>query len=449
MKTVELILFGLFVSAPVFAEWSAGSAKTVITPEKPMWMAGYGGRTEPADGTETDLFAKALYLDDGNGNSGVVVTLDVVGIDRAFAVDLCEQLEKKYGLSRKQIALCTSHTHSGPVVGKNLGPLHFYSVDPGQQKLIDEYAGVLKGKIVEIVGEAINTKADARVQAGNGRSTFAVNRRNNKPYEEIPDKRTRGLLVGPVDHDVPVLTVRNPDDELVAILFGYACHATVLGLNQWNGDYPGYAQAALEEKYPGATALFWAGCGGDQNPLPRKQLTLAKKYGDELAEAVIETIDAPMQDLESSLAVSFVELEAPLATLPTKEEILTNTKSPNRFEIARANFLLREIEKNGGLEEFYPYPIGLWKLGNKIDFVFLGGEVVVDYALRLKSENTGPDTWVAGYSNDVMAYIPSLRVLKEGGYEGGTSNVYYGLPALWDESIEEAIIEKAGILISE
>tara|TARA_R110002096_G_scaffold28985_27_gene87566 strand:- start:32 stop:1381 length:1350 start_codon:yes stop_codon:yes gene_type:complete len=447
MKALLITFIGLLLSVSASAERLVGAAKTVITSEKPMWMAGYGGRTAPADGTETDLFAKALFLDDGSGNSGVVVTLDLVGIDRAFSLDLCERLEKEHGLDREQIALCSSHTHSGPVVGTNLGPLHFYSVDPTQQKLIEGYAEILKDKIVGIVGEAIGAKMPARVQTGNGRSTFAVNRRNNKPYDEVPDKRARGLLVGPVDHDVPVLTARNADDELVAILFGYACHATVLGLNQWNGDYPGYAQAALEETYPGATAFFWAGCGGDQNPLPRKELRLAKKYGDELAEAVIETIDAPMPELESSLAVSFVELEASLAGLPTKDEILINTKSLNRFEIARANYLLREIELNGGLEEYYPYPIGVWKLGSKIDFVFLGGEVVVDYALRLKRENTNPDTWVAGYSNDVMAYIPSLRVLKEGGYEGGDSNVYYGLPTLWDESIKEAIIEETGKLI--
>ena len=65
----------------------------------------------------------------------------------------------------------------------------------------------------------------------------------------------------------------------------------------------------------------------------------------------------------------------------------------------------------------------------------------MDYALRLKRERRGPKTWVAAYSNDVMAYIPSLRVLKEGGYEGGGSNLYYGLPALWHETIEEVIVK--------
>ncbi len=73
--------------------------------------------------------------------------------------------------------------------------------------------------------------------------------------------------------------------------------------------------------------------------------------------------------------------------------------------------------------------------------MFLGGEVVVDYALRLKHELTG-DVWVTGYANDVMSYIPSRRVLREGGYEGATSMVYYGLPTTWGPTIEEAIVRE-------
>ena len=94
----------------------------------------------------------------------------------------------------------------------------------------------------------------------------------------------------------------------------------------------------------------------------------------------------------------------------------------------------------GGIPSTYPYPIAVWKLGRDIDFVHLGGEVVVDYALRLKNELNGTRTWVAGYANDVMAYIPSRRVLAEGGYEGGGSNVYYGLPGLWHPASEAKII---------
>jgi len=437
---IPLFTFAVFlISSPADERWKAGAASVSITPDELFWMAGYGSRSAPAEGKQTDLFAKALVLEDARGKRGLIITLDLVGIDREFSGKVTAQLQNTHGFSREQIALCTSHTHSGPVIGRNLGPLHYWSLDADQQKKIDAYAEILLGKIIAVAGDALASLAPARVQAGSGKCTFAVNRRENKE-PDVPASRTAGTLAGPSDHDVPVLSIRNTDGALKAVLFGYACHATVLSGMQWNGDYPGYAQAELEKNFPGAIALFWAGCGGDQNPVPRRELSLAEKYGAELADRVGDVLKAHMPELKPELEVVYREIEAPLAPLPTAEEIKANTLSPNRFEVARAKFLIREMEKKGALDTAYPYPIGVWNIGNSIDFIFLGGEVVIDYALGLKKERRGTSTWVAGYSNDVMAYIPSLRVLNEGGYEGGGSHVYYGLPSLWAESIEEDIV---------
>jgi neutral ceramidase len=105
--------------------------------------------------------------------------------------------------------------------------------------------------------------------------------------------------------------------------------------------------------------------------------------------------------------------------------------------------LLKKLEAGEKIPESYPYPVQTLRLGKDITLVTLGGEVVVDYALRLKKE-LGPGVWVMGYANDVMAYIPSARVLKEGGYEGGGAMVYYGLPAVWGSKVEDLIVEEVG-----
>src|SRR5262249_35203995 len=102
--------------------------------------------------------------------------------------------------------------------------------------------------------------------------------------------------------------------------------------------------------------------------------------------------------------------------------------------------LLHRIEKDGSLSGTYPYPVQTWRLGDDLTWVALGGEVVVDYSLRLKRELGRDATWVAGYTNDVMAYIPSLCVLKEGGYEGATAMIYYGQPTVWSPRVEESIV---------
>lgn len=430
---------------PASLDWRAGVAKVNITPEEFMWMSGYGDRNKPASGKLTDLWAKALVLQDGSGQRAVMVTLDLVGVDRELSQSVCGTLHERHGLRREQLALCCSHTHTGPALRQNLSPLHYLQVDPEEQRRIERYTDSVRQKIVDVVGLALERLEPARLSWGSGIATFAANRRENRPEEEVPARRAEGTLRGPTDHDVPVLAVRNPTGELRAVLFGYACHATVLSFYQWSADYPGFAQMELEANHPGCMALFWAGCGADQNPLPRRTVELARHYGRRLADAVDTVLlTSRMTDLPSRLELGYAEIELRLAALPARKEIEEQAQSSDRFVAARAQMLLRQLDGGQPLSETYPYPIGLWRLGDTggVKMVLLGGEVVVDYALRLKTELTGLRTWVVGYANDVMAYIPSRRVLAEGGYEGGGAMVYYGLPTTWSSAVEQQIIEE-------
>jgi hypothetical protein len=92
----------------------------------------------------------------------------------------------------------------------------------------------------------------------------------------------------------------------------------------------------------------------------------------------------------------------------------------------------------GTFERAHEEPVQVWRIGDW-RLVALGGEVVVDYLLRIRREHQGP-IWAAGYANDVSCYVPSLRVLREGGYEGGGAMLYYGRPGPFDESVEERIV---------
>ena len=419
--------------------WKAGAAKVEITPEKMIWMAGYGNRTKPAEGIEQPLWAKALVLEDPTGKRAVLVSLDLVGIDRDLSVRVCQQLASKYGLERSQIFLNCSHTHCGPVVGNNLKPMYF--LDDAMWQSIKDYTGSLEQKIVSVVGEAIGWLAPSQVSWSQGYVGFAVNRRTNVQLK-VPELREQGKLVGPSDHDVPVLAVRDATGKFTAIAFGYACHATVMGYNKFSGDYPGFAQAALEESHPGAIALFWAGCGADQNPLPRQTVELAQSYGRRLATAVDEVLVTSMTPISGSLETRYAEIPLELDKLPSREDLQKDLASKNKYLVSRAKMLLAQIDAGRPMNQTYPYPVQVWKLGSELTWITLGGEVVVDFALRLKRELGQRTTWVAGYSNDVMAYIPSLRVLGEGGYEGETAMIYYGLPTKWSVRVEDQIVKQ-------
>ena len=343
LQGLFLLVILLCDSASAADGWQAGSAKTNITPDELMWMAGYGSRDKPAEGKQSDLWAKALVLEEANRVRTVVISLDLVGIDRAVATRVTQKLHDKYQLERKQIAICVSHTHCGPAVGRNLGPMHYYLIDDQQRALVDKYTTTLEGKIVAVVGQAIDALAPSELSWGSGRATYAVNRRANVEANVL-ELREAGKLQGPVDHDVPVLAVRKPSGELSAVMFGYACHSTVLSFFQWCADHPGYAQTELENAHPNCVAIFWAGCGADQNPLPRRTVELAQHYGRRLATAVDEVLlTTKMKPLRPKLTATFREIQLPLDKLPSRSEIETDAKSTNKFVASRAKLLLSAV----------------------------------------------------------------------------------------------------------
>lgn len=425
--------------------WKAGTARVVITPETPMWMAGYAARTGPSQGALHDLWAKALAVEDPKGLRAVLVSLDLCGIGRDLSEPIRDTIRERYKLDRRQIVLACSHTHSGPVVGDNL--IRMYRIDDEQRRLIREYSAFLSKAIVDAVGKALDALEPAELAWESGRCDFAVNRRNNKEAD-APALRQQLALKGPFDHDVPVLRVTNARGELKGIVCGYACHCTVLSGQQFCGDYAGFAQVDIEKAHPGATALFVAGCGADQNPIPRRTVEQAVDYGRQLAQAVDRVLAGGMRKVEGPLGAAYREIDLPFATLPTREQVEADAKASDFFIASRARALLETFEKDGKLSPSYPYPIQAWTLGD-LSWIFLGGEVVVDYSLRVKASLGSSRTWVSAYCNDVMAYIPSLRVLKEGGYEGATSMIYYAQPTTWGDSVEEDIIAAINATVRE
>jgi hypothetical protein len=412
--------------------WQAGVAKRVLTPAESMWMAGYAARTKPAEGKEHDLYVKVLALQDPKGRRAVLLTSDLIGIPRGLAQSVRTAVRKRHRLEDAALMLTASHTHSGPVIADNL--LDMYPMSADEAKKVPPYTRWLGEQMVAAIDEALKNLRPATLEAGIGNAGFAVNRRQ---------KTDKGVIngsnpTGPVDHRVPVLRVRSAKGEEIALVFGYACHNTTLSGLRWCGDYAGFAQEAIEAKQPGTLALFWTGCGADANPLPRGKVEQARAYGNELAKAVRET---RTKELKGELTLRYAEVPLPYDTLPTKEQLAGQRVSKNLAERRRAERLLATWERDGKLPRTYEhYPVQVWQVG-PVTWIALGGEVVVDYALRLK-KSLGPNVWVTAYANDVMAYIPSKRVLNEGGYEADSSQIYYGQPARWSPRIEEIIHEQ-------
>ena len=430
----------------VKAAWKAGVAKAVITPEKVVWLAGYGSKRAP-DGKLHDLWMKALALEDAEGRRAVLITSDFQGVPKVMSDPVFAQLEQEFGLKREQVLLTFSHNHCGPRLGDDL--VDYYPIEAEQVELVQEYTEAMITKCTAMVGEALKQLAPASLQMGSGKTTFAVNRRNNREAD-VPALLEKGAeLVGPVDHAVPVLTVTRPDGKLEAVLFGYACHPTTLSFLTWCGDYPGFAQLEIEEAHPGATAMFVNTCGGDQNPLPRRTVALCQKYGHMLAAAVEETLQQPLKPVSGGLRMAFEYVDLPYLKVVTREDLEPLLQDTNAVRARWAKRMLGLLEQGAKFPEAYPYPIHAWRLGKEMLVIGMGAETVVDYAIRFKQE-FGEGTWVCGYADDMISYIPSRRVWNEGGYEGGSNLFEYGRPAFrWDGTMEDLIAASVQKLVKQ
>ena len=376
--------------APPPLVWKSGTATAVITPKESMWMAGYAARKKPSEGVARELFAKALALEGADGKPLVLVTTDLIGIRREVRDVVAERCRSEFDLPPERLLLNASHTHCGPE----------YRPRAGREAEAENYRKFLEATLVRIVGEALSRRKPAAVAYARARCGFAMNRRRNYalPAGDVNTNRAP-TYDGPVDHDVPVLAVRDEAGKLRAVAFGYACHNTTLSSVTvppeeprylFNGDYAGFAQERLQQAFPEAVAMFVNGCSGDQNPYPRRDevpglppLELAEHHGRTLAYSVIAAMNTGERPISGAIRAAIGDVE-----------------------------LTRNAGKPG-----HNYPVQVVQLVEAVTLTALGSEATVDYALRLKREISSPMVWVAGYSNDYAGYVPSRRVAVEGGYE--------------------------------
>jgi hypothetical protein len=451
VKAIGWVLVGALLTGPrtSFADgspggWKSGAARIDTTPTKPVRMAGYASRTSPSQGVSHPLAAKALALADANGARVVFVTGDIINFRRSFTDRVVERVKAKHGLPRENIVLLASHCHSGPSPSEAAGP-DGAAVSEDLRNNV-EYTRELEDKIVEVVGSALARMEPASLAYGVGRAHFALNRREPTPK----GIRLGKYPAGPTDESVPILCVRNAGGKPVAILFGYACHNTTLrpDMMKIDADFAGYAQDRIEADNPGAVAMFVTGCAGDADPHPFGTVAMARDHGEELGSAVKFVLDHPnwWSPVTGELKAAFVETTIRFGG-PTDRaayEKLRNDPSSGRRR--HAERMLEAIEKGRPIRSEYPhYSVHAIALGDRLTMVALSGEVVVDYAIRLKRElgAEGRDLWVAAYADDVVGYIPSVRVLKEGGYEAGEA--FYGStwPAPLADDIESIVVKAA------
>jgi hypothetical protein len=423
-----------------------GIAMRDVSPELPIRLAGYASRNRPADKEDGPLLVEALALKNPSGERFVFVSLDNCEVSHAFMAPVVQECTDKFQLDRGAVAIISSHTHSAPVLDETLTDMAQPNASEAEQ--ISKYSRVLKAKLVEVVGAALNDFQPAVLEAGQGRATFAMNRRvydgDKVVFGDNPD--------GPVDWEVPVLRIKGTNGTVRAIVFGYACHGTsVRSGDDWyvvSGEYMAYARQHLEAVQPGAVAMYLTGMGADSDPAPRGRLLEAKRHGLELAGAVMAVLDRPMRPVQGALRYAYEEVELQLADPPKRDEIEKDAQGKDVYAKARAEHYLKLLDAGQPLPQSIKLPISAVRVGDDLTFLLIGGEVLVDYSRRLKRLLADDHPWTIGYAYEVPCYIPSARVIKEGGYETESSLVYYGYYGPFRCSIEDQLVKHMTALVA-
>jgi putative membrane-bound dehydrogenase-like protein len=409
-------------------QYLAGVARIDVTPDYPIRLNGFGFRRAEAEGTRQHVWAKALALGSDQDGPAVLITVDNLGVPDELVQEVAARLKKRAGLDPARLAVTATHTHTAPML-RGVSPTVFGTDIPKEhQEHIDRYTREFTDKLEEVALAALKDRKPARLAWGIGKVDFAVNRRKGG---------------GPVDHDLPLLVVRDPEGKVRALYVSYACHCVTLSDNKVSGDWAGFAQEHIERLHPDAVALVSVGCGADSNPssgVTGDKGDVASEQGAQIAGEVDRLLKNKLRPVSGPLAVRQERIDLPLDKLPTRPEWEEKAKRTDAVSY-HARVQLARLDRGEELRTKISYPITTWAFGDSLGLAFLPGEVVVDYSLRLKRELDGRRLWVNAYSNAAPCYIPSERVLKEGGYEGGDAMVYYDQPTRFAPGLEQKIID--------
>ena len=358
----------------------------------------------------------------------MVIAIDSLGVRLSMIEEAARRLNKSHGIPRENIALTFTHSHTTPKVDGAADNIFSQPIPTAHQQHIQRYTKELTDLIAQAAREAIENRKAARLEWATGTVGFAKNR------------RTDG---GPVDHDLPVLVVRDVDgDRIRAIYVSYACHCVTLSFNRISGDWAGYAAEMIERRFPGAMALVSIGAGSDSNPqsgVTGGKVGIAERQGVEIATEVSRLLGTDLKPVTGRPAATLKRIDLPLNALPSREQLQALAAKGGTAGY-NATTQLAKLDRGQPLLTAIDYPIQTWSFGDSLCMVFLAGEVCVDYSIRLKRDLDRDRFWLNAYSTDFCSYIPSERLVREGGYGGEAEIPYFALPTALKAGLEQLIV---------
>ena len=430
---------------PDMSQIKAGVASVNITPPWGLELSGYGfGKIR---GVLDELYAQSLFLDNGE-EEVIIITTDLIGLNRECVNNVREAIKSETGVQKDHVLLCSSHTHSGPAT--------MFLRQWG--KIDREYMRCCERKLIGAAAWASGNAAPAKIGFGKGLTGYIS-------YNRI----WKG---GPIDPEVGVLRIDRHGGDMMALLINFSCHPVNLHSygNLVSADFPGYARRAIWRVRGDVCVLYTNGAGGDINPVGgTNNIEYAERNGTVLGREALNVAEQMRTTPNADLWAKTKGIRIPLGRLPSKEtlkrahrkgtselkRLMKNASSHRddigfniavqnaKLDIEWAEDALMEVEK--GQPEKYA-PIELQAMGiNNLTLVGIPGEVYVDIGLGIKGLSQSDCTFIIGYANGCIGYIPTREAYRIRAYETATRKVYGVYP--FGPDVGEIVMDSARELL--
>jgi neutral ceramidase len=472
----------------------AGVARIDITPPIGINMVGYYIREGASNGVERPLLATALVLEAGSEKIAIL-SCDVIFIQNPHAAEIRARIAAAIGTKADRVIISCSHTHCGPSLPG------FVSQDEQQTKLQWEYLQNLKNLLLGVATAANADLQAARLDSGSGASRIGINRREKDEtgkvfLGEVPD--------GPMDTEVGVVRVDDPDGRPIAVLYNYGCHTVTMGPKclKLSPDFVGPCREVIEEA-TGAKSLFLQGAAGNINPatgigmreddsenMTRLGLTLGsevlrvmmeirtyEKRGPRQFLASLAKMSqypyVPVESMDATIAVRSEQMGLPMLALPSigdarrmqqerharVEAARREGKGPGMLTVLRhfadwSDKLCRTIEA-GDPNPTIPFEVTALRIGDT-GMMVLPCEPLAELSLAVKAASPLPRTLFLGYANGCIGYLSPADAYPEGGWSPWeTYNIpdmlfqSYQLPMALQPHAAQTVVERSIALLHE
>lgn len=415
------------------------ASKETITPDFPVKMAGYESRKGYNKGIHDELFSKCVIFDDGN-KKVMIIALDLCMLDNIFVYEMKDIIFKLYNFRHEDVIIHTTHTHAGPMT-YCFGERTVF----GTNSETDKYMEYLKQQILKSIEKSLENSFEGKIEIGVGETYIGTSRRHKTP---------RGYTIGPnltedIERNLTVLRIKDNKNATRLIIFTCPCHPVVLypDNESLSADYPGATCRELEKRYPDSMAVFLQGAGADINPAV---LIGGDKYrstfytdvlitGKILANDVNNILKSNMREFALELKTSLSRINLPLGEYKT-DFFMELTKGDDERKAMYGKRML-EIAQSDMYRSGCPFQISIVELAKDVRLIGLEGEICNKIGIDIRNIFKQGNTIVLGYTNGSISYIPTPKILSEGGYEAVCAYTKSGIPAPFADNTESVILD--------